>query len=68
MRWAGHVVHMTAMRNANKILVGSPEGKKRRRRGEVNNEVDLKELGWDVVNWIKWPRVGLSGGEFYIRY
>jgi hypothetical protein len=43
------------MRSANKILVGSPEGKKRRRRGEVNNEVDLKELRWDIVNWLTGP-------------
>jgi hypothetical protein len=28
MRWVGHVEHMEEMRNAYKILVGKPEGKK----------------------------------------
>jgi hypothetical protein len=28
MRWVGHVAHMEEMRNAYKILVGKPEGKK----------------------------------------
>jgi hypothetical protein len=29
MRWAGHVTRMGKMRNAYKIMVGKPEGKKR---------------------------------------
>jgi len=28
MRWAGHVARMGEMRNAYKILVGKPEGKR----------------------------------------
>jgi hypothetical protein len=28
MRWAGHVAHVGKMRNAYKILVGKPEGKR----------------------------------------
>jgi hypothetical protein len=28
MRWAGHVTHMEEIRNAYKILVGNPEGKR----------------------------------------
>jgi hypothetical protein len=28
MRWAGHVVRMGAKRNAYRILVGKPEGKR----------------------------------------
>jgi hypothetical protein len=28
MSWAGHVTHMGEMRNAYKILVGEPEGKR----------------------------------------
>jgi hypothetical protein len=28
MRWAGHVAYMAAIRNAYKILVGKPEGKR----------------------------------------
>jgi len=39
-RWAGHVAHMTVMKNAYKILVGKP-----RRRWEYNIKMDLRELG-----------------------
>jgi hypothetical protein len=40
MRWAGHVARMGAKRNAYRILVGKPEGKRplgRSRRRWVNN-------------------------------
>jgi hypothetical protein len=43
-------------RNAYRILVGSPEGKRPlerpRRRWIVNIEKDLRETGWGVVDWI----------------
>jgi hypothetical protein len=52
-------------RNAYRILVGKPEGKKplgRPRRRWVNNiKIDLREIGWGVVDWI-WFRIGTSGG------
>jgi hypothetical protein len=42
--------------NAYRILVGKPEGKrplKRPRRRWVNNiKIDLREIGWDDVDWI----------------
>jgi hypothetical protein len=42
--------------NAYKILVGKPEGKKplgRPRRTWVDNiKMDLREIGWDGVDWI----------------
>jgi hypothetical protein len=45
MRWAGHVARMGAKRNAYRILVGRPEGKRPlgrpRRRWEDNNGMDL---------------------------
>jgi hypothetical protein len=44
------------MRNAYKILVGNPEGKRPperpRRRLEDNIRMDLREIGWKVVDWI----------------
>jgi hypothetical protein len=44
------------MRNAYKILVGKPEGKRplgRPRRRWVNNtKIDLREIGWDSIGWI----------------
>jgi hypothetical protein len=43
-------------RNAYRILVGKPEGKKplgRPRRRWVNKiKMDLREIGWDGMDWI----------------
>jgi hypothetical protein len=43
-------------RKAYKILVGKPEGKRplgRPRHGWVDNiKMDLREIGWDGVDWI----------------
>jgi hypothetical protein len=38
MRWAGHVVGMGEMRNANRILVGKLEGKGPSVDGEIISE------------------------------
>jgi hypothetical protein len=53
MRWAGHIARMQAKRNAYRILVGKPEGKKQlgrpRRRLVDNIKMDLRErerMGW----------------------
>jgi hypothetical protein len=43
-------------RNAYRILVGKPEGKRplgRPRRRWVNNiKMDLREIGWDGADWM----------------
>jgi hypothetical protein len=42
-------------RNAYRILVGKPEGKRLgrpRRRWVDNIKMDLREIGWDGVDWI----------------
>jgi hypothetical protein len=56
MRWAGHVARMGEKRNAYRILVGKPKGKKPlgrpRRRWVDNIKMDLREIGWDGVQWI----------------
>jgi hypothetical protein len=56
MRWAGHVTRMGEKRNAYRILVGKPEGKRplgRPRRRLVDNiKMDLGEIGWDGKDWI----------------
>jgi hypothetical protein len=43
-------------RNAYSILVGKPEGKRPLRRPRSrwvdNIKIDLRELGWDGVDWI----------------
>jgi hypothetical protein len=61
MRWAGHVVRMGEKRNACKLLVGKPGGKRplgRPRRGWVfNNKMDLVEmigLGLSCSGCDKW--------------
>jgi hypothetical protein len=43
-------------RNAYRVLVGKPEGKRAlgrpRRRWVENTEMDLREIGWDGMDWI----------------
>jgi hypothetical protein len=47
---------MVAKRNANRILVGKPEGKRPpgrpRRRREDNIRMDHREMGWYGMDWI----------------
>jgi hypothetical protein len=56
MRWAGHVARMGEKRNAYRLLVGKPEGKKPlgrpRSRWVDNIRIDLGEVGWGDVDWI----------------
>jgi hypothetical protein len=56
MRWPGYVARMGEKKNAYRILVGKLEGKKRlgrpRRRWVKNIKIDLREIGWDGMNWI----------------
>jgi hypothetical protein len=57
---------MRKKRNANRILVGKPEGKKTTRkpirRWEDNIKIDLREIGWLVWTALIWLRIGISGG------
>jgi hypothetical protein len=54
--WAGHLARIGATRNAYKILVGNPEVKRplgRPRRRLVDNiKLELREIGWDDMDWI----------------
>jgi hypothetical protein len=56
MRWAGHVARIGAKRNAYRILVGTPEGKRplgrARRRWVKNIKIDVREIKWDGMTWI----------------
>jgi hypothetical protein len=56
MRWAGHVARMGEGRDAYRILVGRPEGRRPlgrpRRRWENNVKMDLQEMGWGGMDWI----------------
>ncbi|KAJ4431113.1 hypothetical protein ANN_19708 [Periplaneta americana] len=56
LRWAGHVARMDESRNAYRMLVGRPEGKRPsgrpRRRWEDNIKMNLREMGYDDRDWI----------------
>jgi hypothetical protein len=67
MRWAGHVERMEQTRNAYRILVGKPEGKRPlgspRRRWVANSKIDHREIAWEgmVRTGLRWLRIGTSG-------
>jgi hypothetical protein len=54
MRWAGHVARIGENRNAYRLLVGKPEGRRpleRPRRKWLDNiRMDLAEVGWGGVD------------------
>jgi hypothetical protein len=56
MKWAGHVARMGEKRNAYRILVGKPEGKRplgrRKHRWVDNIKIDPREIGWDGMDWV----------------
>jgi hypothetical protein len=56
MRRAGHVERMGEKRNAYRLLVGKPEGKRPlgrpRRWWEDNIRMGLGDVGWGDVDWI----------------
>jgi hypothetical protein len=64
MRWAGHVGRAGEKRNACRLLVGKPEGKRPLRRSK---RMQLDNIKMDVekfdVMWIGlvWLRLGTSG-------
>jgi hypothetical protein len=56
MRWAGYVARMGEKRNAYRLLVRKPDGKRPvgrpRRRWVDNIRMDLGEVGWGDADWI----------------
>jgi hypothetical protein len=63
MRWTGYVARMGQKRNAYRILVGTPEGRRPlriRRRGWVDeqywNGCKRDGMGWGGMNWIDLPQ------------
>jgi hypothetical protein len=53
---ARHVARMGETRNAYSVLVGKPEGNRTlgipRRRWVNNIKMDLRDIGWDGMDWI----------------
>jgi hypothetical protein len=52
MRPAGHVAYKGEKRNAYRVLMGEPGGKRSLERPRYNFETGLKEIGWKDVDWI----------------
>jgi hypothetical protein len=56
MRWEAHAARIGKRRNAYRLLVGKPEGKRPlrrpKRRWVGNIKMDLLEIGWGGVDWI----------------
>jgi hypothetical protein len=56
IRLARHVAQIRVKRNAHRLLVGKPEGKRPlgrpRQRWVDNIKMDLGEIGWGSVDWI----------------
>jgi len=54
VRWTWNVERMGEMRNEYKILVGKREEKsplgRPRRRGKNSSRMNLRKIGWEVVN------------------
>jgi hypothetical protein len=69
MRWAGHVARMGHSKGVYRVLVGKPKGKRplgrlrRRWEDRSNIKMDLRELGWEGMNWIDLGRIGKGGGH-----
>jgi hypothetical protein len=57
MKWAGHVARMGEKRSVYRVLVVKRKGKRplgrRRRRWEDNIKMDLNEVGFVGMDWIK---------------
>jgi hypothetical protein len=57
IRWAGHVARTGEERKLYRVLVGKPEGKRPlgrpRLRWEDGIRMDLREIGWGCVDWIR---------------
>jgi hypothetical protein len=69
MRWAGHVSRMGEERNAYKVLMGKPEGKrplgKPRRMWEDGIRMDLMGMAGECGVGCIWFIIGTGGGLLY---
>jgi hypothetical protein len=56
---------MGEKRNVYRLLVGKPEGKRPlgrpRRRWIGNIKMGLLEIGWSIMDWMVWLRIGTGG-------
>jgi hypothetical protein len=74
MRWQGRVARTGKLRNAYKILIGKPEGKRPpggpKCKWDNNIRMDLMEVGWEFVDWIhlaqERDQLGITGIHFSV--
>jgi len=55
MRWAEHLAHMGEKRNACRMFVTKPEGRRslgRPRHRWEDITMDVKHIGWESLDWI----------------
>jgi hypothetical protein len=68
MRWTGHVARIGEKRGVYRVLVGKSEGKsplgRDRHRWEDNIKMDLQEVGYGGLDWI---RIRTVGGHLLMR-
>jgi hypothetical protein len=61
--WVGHVARIGEKKNAYRILVGKPEGRRllemSRRRRVDNIKMGIREIKWDGIYWLM---IGTSRG------
>jgi hypothetical protein len=66
LRWEGHMARMGERKDAYRVLVGKPDGRRSlgrlRRRWEDNIKMDLREVGWGAWTGSIWLRIGTGGG------
>jgi hypothetical protein len=71
MRWAGYVACMGGRRNAYRVLMGRPAGKKPHgrpwRSWDDNIKIDLQEVGCGEWTGLIWLRIKRGGGFLRIR-
>jgi hypothetical protein len=65
MRWTGHIIRRVEKWNVCRFLVGKPEGRRLLGspicRWEDNIKMDVREIGWGVMDWIHLLRIRTSG-------
>jgi hypothetical protein len=66
IRWAERAARMGEKTNACMIFVTKAEGQRPlgrpRRRWVDNIKMDLRDIGWDILDELIWLRIGTSGG------
>jgi hypothetical protein len=71
MRWVVYVACMVAITSAYNNVVKKSEEKRPlwrlKRRWEDNIKMDIREIGWEGVNWIHLAQDSKSGGLLWTR-